>query len=216
MGRITSRLTDLPERDKRPRIIRIEPQRVDELILRFPSITMLLGQASQLDMRLSIRGSAGRPLLEVFHGIVSASFFHEEYGERPLAGHMVRIPSEAEVVVLLGHLTIGLVAEDLRLLVVGRAKVVKAVRISWLSRERLLEMVDRPEVVALLVELNALGRVVSAHPAAASRCNDDDETEKAGAERHGADFRMRGGEGTDFPPLPTSPPRRLQKPVSRR
>jgi protein involved in polysaccharide export with SLBB domain len=37
----------------------------------------------------------------------------------------------------------------------------------WLLRQRLLEVVDRPQVVALLVEPNARGVVVAGHAATA-------------------------------------------------
>jgi hypothetical protein len=57
----------------------------------------------------------------------------------------------------------------------------------------LLEVVDRSEVVALLVELHPLGRVVTGHPPTARRCNDDNQTNKAGAERHGNEFRRGAG-----------------------
>jgi hypothetical protein len=181
---------------------------------------MLLGQSGQFDVRLRVPGAASSPLLEVLDGVIAPPLFHEQDGEGPLAGHVVRVPSQAEVVVLLRDLTIGGVPEDLGLLVVRRAEVVEAVRVSRLPRERLLEVVDRSEVVALLVELNPLGRVITAHPAAASRCNDDEQTEHAGADRHGANFRKRGGEGTQSPPPPqgrlTGREPLLQQAVSRR
>ena len=117
---------------------------------------MLLRKPGQLDVRLGIAGTADSPALEVCDRLIAPVLLDEEHCQGPLAGDMVWVAGQAEVVVLLGHLPVGGVAEDLCLLVVGGPQIVKTVGVAGLTGECLLEVVYGPEVVALLVELNTL------------------------------------------------------------
>lgn len=117
---------------------------------------MLLRKPGQLDVWLGIAGTAGSPALEVCDRLLAPVLLNEEHCQGPLAGDMVWVAGQAEVVILLGDLPVGGVTEDLCLLMIGGPQIVKTVWITGLTGECLLEVVYGSEVVALLVELNAL------------------------------------------------------------
>lgn len=167
LGRIPGSLPELAEGHEGSRVVRVDRKRVEQLVFRRADVTMLFGKPSQFDVGLWVGRLAGGPLLEPRNRLVRPVFLHEQHGESPLAGLVVRISGQAEVVILLGHLPVGRAAKHLRLLVVGSAEVVEAVGIARLAGECLLEVVDCAEVIALLIELHSLGRIVATHTAAA-------------------------------------------------
>ena len=83
---------------------------------------------------------------------------------------MIRVSGQAEMVVLFGRLHVGGPSEEFCLLVVRRSEVVETVRIARLFGKSLLERVDGTEVVALLVELDALRIVGLRHAPTAGAC----------------------------------------------
>jgi hypothetical protein len=136
---------------------------------------MLLAQTGHFDLRIRVAGLPLGPLLQLGHRLVASVFLDEEHGEPTLAGFVVGIPRQAEVVILLGGLQVCGPAEQLGLLMVRGPEVVEAVRIARLFRQRLLKMIDSPQIVPLLVELDASRVVVSGDASAAAGREADHE-----------------------------------------
>ena len=129
---------------------------------------MFLAEAGHLDLRSRIPWLPLGPLLQLSHRLIPAVLLDEQHGQPALTGLVVRISGHAEVVILLGSLKVCGASEQLGLLVVGGPEVVKAVGIARLLGQRLLEMIHRPQIVALLVELHAGRVVIPRNPAAAA------------------------------------------------
>ena len=163
---------------------------------------MLLAQSRQFDLRVGVVRLPARPVLQQRDRLGAALFLDEEDRQGALAGLVIRIPGEAEVVVLLRRAPVTPLAEHLRLLVVRGAEVVEAVGAPRLPVERLLEVVHRAEIVPLLIELHPLGVVVALQrPAAGQQHHHHREGGRfcAGRRRWGRverqDGRSDGGRG---------------------
>ena len=136
------------------------------MILRLTDVAVLLAEPSQFDLWIRIRRLPLGPGLELGHRLIPAILLDEQHREGPLAGVVIWISRQAEVVILLRRLHVGGAREELGLLVVGGTEVVEAIGAAGLLCQRLLEMVHSSQVVPLLIEPHPLGVVVAAHPAA--------------------------------------------------
>ena len=174
---------------------------------------MLLAQSRQFDLRVGVVRLAARPVLQQRDRLGAPLFLDEEDRQGPLAGIVILVSGEAEVVVLLRRAPVTPLAEHLCLLVIGGAKVVEAVGAPRLPGKRLLEVVHRAEIVPLLIELDSLGVVVALQrPAAGQQHDHHREGGRCGAgrrrfERHdGHSDEDRGCAGRYRPTRsPTSP-----------
>ena len=148
------------------------------MVFGLPQVAVFLAEAGHLDLRIRIPWLPLGPLLQLSHRLILAVLLDEQHGQPALTGLVVGISGHAEVVILLGSLKVCGASEQLGLLVVGGPEVVKAVGITRLLGQRLLEMIHRPQIVALLVELHAGRVVVPRNPAAAAGREADDAGEK--------------------------------------